>query len=172
MAVMGMKRTRDSGKARTENSEIGLVEERFQSGHPLEVDIGEYSNMDLFDSFDSDTSLIGGPTPKRTKPRRSFKPSLAHHTKAQLGSANETGDRRPMKDLGSAKQNMDVSTVQMQHTDAKEVGKESENVNFELGESSGSFNESEIFTSTDQHQFRSRHQRVGTEIYEDTTVEF
>lgn len=176
MAIMGMKRTRDLGEKGTKNSEVESVHESFEDGHSLDVDMGAFFHLKMSNSLESNISCIGGPTPKRTKPRRSFKNTLAHHTKVHLQPTTETrtqnGHRCPMKDLGIIKQNMDVSTAQMQDTNMKEIEKESENAEFEMGEIGGSFNDSDIFNSTDQYQFRSEHHRAGTEIYEDTTAEF
>ena len=176
MAVMGMKRTRDLGEEETENSEVESVHQIFQDGHSLDVDMGAFFNLKTSNSLESNISHIGGPTPKRTKPRRSFKNTLAHHTKVYLEPTTETrtqnGHRCPMKDLGIIKQNMDVSIAQMQDTNTKEIEKESENAEFEMGDVGDSFNDSDIFNSTDQYQFRSEHHRVGTKIYEDTTTEF
>lgn len=107
------------------------------------------------------------------------------HTKTRPDIAIEKGEpdgqRYALKDLGIMTQNVRPTTstqrlsqtdTQMIHTHKPELGREIENVNVVMSEFNSSFNDSDIITSTNQHQYGVEHENSGSQIYEETTVDF
>lgn len=185
MAVMGMKQNRTSTEMGAETLAAHSFDEFVQDGRLLDADFGTFLDLYLSTSLYSNISPIGGPTPKRTKTRKSLKSSVAHHSKAFPGTAGRKGtkenQRRPLKDLGFSNQNQEGSTP-TQHLSSKypqsehihrnkDLGMLCEDENFQMDKTSGSFDDSDIFTSTDQHQYDLGCERVRTDIYDDTTVD-
>lgn len=184
ITVMELRQAQDSAEERIEKMAGHPFDKNTQDRHPPDATFGALSGLIPSNWAFPDISGVGVPTPKLTKTRRSFKSSVVH-TKRRAEIAIEKGEpdsqRYALKDLGLITQNVrpTTSTQRLSQTDAQmihihkpELGREIENVNVDMGEPNGSFNDSDIITSTDQHQYGIEHENFGSHIYEDTTVDF
>lgn len=179
MAVMGAK-TGQSSAYHIENSsskEVGLL-----SKSPISEET-DYGNCNqIIQHSGSSAPGTGGPTPKRSRPRRSFKTPFLQETKTTSGFNMATtahgaftgAQRQPLKDLGIDTQHQRNSTPF--GTGEKIVACRMSNNNSlaldELQTGELSFGGSDIFTSTAREQTQVLGSKVPGNIYDETTADF
>ena len=150
-----------------------------------------YNKGNLTKSLGSSTSSrSGGPTPKRTRTEnpRAFKPSLtgprkvSHAKPARRATSGFSvkGQRQALRNLGSASQNEVLLTPTQpltqksarRHTSAAVVEtNENERAMEEAEFGDMAFNDSDVFTSTDQQRLATFHDHVARHDYDETTAD-
>ncbi len=137
-------------------------------------------------SFESGASSKGGPTPKRTKPRRITRTPSKKKGKINLGSktvktahyATTEATRQPFKDLGMSMHNRSPTKLQaygcsqnQQQCDANWIESEDRcGGTMEFGDIS--FGGSDIFTSTEKNSSSDRRNHVRASFDDETTADF
>lgn len=140
------------------------------------------SGTEISKSFGSSASGRSAPTPKRSKPRRSFKTPFLQQNQTSLGfkSAKSTqgtlprAKRQPLKDLEAGRQNQCKS---MPFQSGQKVGDcRMNNDNGlaldEVDVGDVSFEGSDIFTSTAKGRTQVLRSRLPENIYDETTADF
>lgn len=181
MAVMGLKQP----KAAPDNSQTSNALQNIgtQGGHlPCDPD----SVVAVTQSFGSSTSSTNGPTPKRTKTYQRFKSPSSHRAKVVFNATDRKATRNgtvkercPRISLSDVTRNAGISTPsqpscqkrdRIQEND--EVGKENRDLDYSDNPGDGSFDDSDMFTSTYRGGLNGRCDKTAPEDFEDTTREF
>lgn len=180
MAVMGTKTGKPGAYHRENGSSKGV-------GIPLENTVREEtdcsnSGTEFSQHSGSSASSRSGPTPKRSRPRPSFKTPFLQQTKTTLGlhsakSAHGTfprTKRQPLKDLRIGTQNRRNSMHFEPSQKTVDCRMSSDNGlapdEGEVGDVS--FEGSEIFTSTAREQTQVLRSKISENIYDETTADF
>ncbi len=177
MAVMGM--TKNQGAFCNTNT-TGSREERGASSprKPGSPDLPA-SDTDMIPSSKSSSSNGSGPTPKRTKRRRSLQSK--HDEVVTTGRASTRNtvrkSRVPLADLGSRQSRDPVTPTQLLHhfhsSNQKEIDVEALQVtNRHLDSDDECFGGSDIFTSTDQERSLALGNKPPESILDETTADF
>lgn len=177
MAVMGITKNQ---RAFCNTSTTGSREERSvsspcKSGSPgLPV-----SDVDLTVSSESSTSNRSGPTPKRTKRRRSLQSKRDEVVSTGRASTRSTlkKSRVPLAELGSRQSRGPATPTQLLHHfhpyNQKEVdGEALQASNRHMDSDDECFSGGDIFTSTDQQRLSVLGNKPSDSIFDETTAEF
>ena len=137
-------------------------------------------------SFESSTSSKSGPTPKRTRPRRTTKTSSLQQTKIDLGAktvktAHDTTyqpSRQPLKDVGMGVPNRSpvraarhgFGKPQLEGDRGWIGGEDRADEVMELGDLS--FGGSDVFPSTEKEPSSARDEHGNSHLYEESTTDF
>ena len=180
MVVMGAK-TGQSDAYHKENVSSKAVEISSEKPVLEETEFGN-SGTEFTKSFGSSASSRNGPTPKRSKPRRSFKTPFLQQPIINLGfkSAKNTHGalpqtkRQPLKDLGIGTQGQRNSMPIEPFQKIVDCGMSNDNslALDEVDVGNLSFEGSDIFTSTARERTQVLRSRVPENIYDETTADF
>ena len=155
----------------------------------------EHRNLDVTSAADPKESLTPsvasrlGSSTKRTKTLRSPRSSVARLTNPSTPSWEYGGDmitkksRSPLKEMGiNHPPSKEIAAIpfppllrmcgELRNLDPNEPGKENEENDINQGEYKRSFGASDIFTSTDSHQYSENIERFTTGQCDDTTIDF
>ena len=177
MAVMGITKNQRSF---CNTSEISSREERSASSPCKSGSPGmPASDADLTSSSESSTSNRSGPTPKRTKRRRSSqskRDEVVSTGRATTRSTLRKG-RVPLAELGSRQSRGPATPPQLLHhfhsSNQKEIHGEALQVSDRHVESDDEcFGGGDIFTSTDQQRSSALGNKPSESTFDETTVDF
>ena len=187
MVVMGAK----SGQRAVFHKEtVSLKGVEISSDNPI-LEEADYCNPDtkFTQPMGSNASSRSGPTPKRSKPRRSFQTPFRQQPRIYVGSKpvksthgtiSKVG-RQPLKDLGVSTKNQRNPTPSGpgQKADERHEGLVDCHMNNENNAALGevdfgdlSFGGSDIFTSTAKEETQVLRSRIPKDIYDETTADF
>ncbi|SLM38433.1 hypothetical protein LPUS_08646 [Lasallia pustulata] len=181
MAVMGARTGQSDAYQKEDFSLKGAKIPPPEDPVSEEVDRGS-SDTENTKSFGSSASSKSEPTPKRSKPRRSFKSPFLQRSDTCMGfkSAKSThggpprAKRQPLKDIGVGTQDQRNSTPS---EPSQKLGKclinnDNSLALDEVDVGDLSFEGSNIFTSTAREGTQVLRSRIPQKIYDETTTEF
>lgn len=184
MAVMGLKP--DQASAHSYNPATSSLKDIFVDSPKSQHGSRRQTTTATSQSFESSTSSKSGPTPKRTRPRRSTRTLSMQQAKIDLGTktvktAHDTtsrSSREPLKDLSVSVHNKSPVRTQRHGfgkpqpephhhwTDGKDQGDEA------MEDDDPSFGGSDIFTSTEKEQALAWDDQGHSQVYEESTADF
>lgn len=181
MAVMGLKTEQTS--ALVHNPARSSIKDIFIDSPVTQRDSRGQTTTASAPSIESSTSSKSGPTPKRTRPRRTTRTPSMHRTKIDIGAntvktAHDTTSRPPLTDLSVSVHNRSPVRTQWHGMGKVQPGQDGVWINakdqgveaIELGDLS--FGGSDIFTSTEKARPSAAEDYGHSQLYDESTADF
>ena len=184
MAVMGLKT--DQAPALTHNPPKPSIKDIFADNSAGQHGSRSQTTTASSHSVESSTSSKSGPTPKRTRPRRSTRTPNTQQTKITLGAktvktAHDTisqSTRQPLKELGAAVHNRSPVKTQRHGSGKLQPGQdhvwvdERGEVDQAMDYGDLSFGGSDVFASTEKELSSARDVHRHSQLYDESTADF